>query len=325
MRKWNYLLAITIFCMALVSSQGMMAKKVINGAYQHSGEVNKETALQDNDQRIDLSKCYYKSNEEFGILYPNGNILYKDNNSSEVYITIDDKDCYFVYYPDEDMKIDEVFKGERQLPYISSTDRGVTDPNWSSFRIGVRKTGEITEDEINKIIKESVLPMFEIKKSSTPLVFRYCSRSSYTYHNTDGSGSFISMYVNGEFQTNEDIAKADAKKEAAIRLVLNKEYGNSFVDALGNGKLLVGMPYKLLINKQMNSIRPGISVYKMYVYNNGESGQYKVKIAEIGKTYNGWGSDSGIYYKTYRIWVKNWKITQFREWTNADEILYNSL
>jgi hypothetical protein len=28
---------------------------------------------------------------------------------------------------------------------------------------------------------------------------------------------------------------------------------------------------------------------------------------------------AGIFYNNYRIWVSNYKITQFKEWTNADE------
>ena len=326
MNKKLIIRVLAILMVSMIVPQSAVAKKVVCIGYQYIGEVNKENGPQDNDNKIDLSKCFYEDFRNFRILYSNGNIIKKSIYNYDEYptITIKDKECLFILYPEDmdDMGIQKVVKGEQQLPSLS-TPWGSNDPYHSSFRIGVLNKGNLSEDELNKIIKESVLPMFDIKKSSKALVFRYCNGTELL--DTDGSGPFIGAYINGEYLTNTTIEKDDAKKEAATRQELYKKYGKTYVDAVENGKLLVGMPWKLLINEQMKTIRPGISVYKMYVYNDGESGQYKVKIAVIGKSANGWSSGAGIYYKTYRIWVKNWKITQFREWTKSDEALFKRL
>ena len=112
--------------------------------------------------------------------------------------------------------------------------------------------------------------------------------------------------------------------EKAARPSLNKKYGKANVDAIANAKLLVGMPLKLLVDKDMVYIRQGITVYKMYVFNDGESGQYKVQMY----VYTGYNNPDGtpnVGTLTYRVWVKNWKITQFRNWTNNDEREFNRL
>ena len=326
MNKKSIIRVLVIIMVSMIVPQSAVAKKAICLGYQYNGEVNKEKAPQDNYNKIDLSKCFYENNRNFRILYSNGNILKRNIYNYDEYptITVKGKECLFILYPEYmgDMGIKNVVNGEQQLP-ILQTPWGSTNPYNSSFRIGVLNKGKLSEDELNKIIKESVLPMFDIKKSDKALVFRYCNGTELL--NTDGSGPYIGAYINGKYLTNTTIEKADAKKEEATRQELYKKYGKTYVDAVENGKLRVGMPWRLLINEQMKAIRPGISVYKMYVYNDGESGQYKVKIAVIGKTANGWGSGTGIYYRTYRIWVKNWKITQFREWTKSDEILFNRL
>ena len=96
---------------------------------------------------------------------------------------------------------------------------------------------------------------------------------------------------------------------------LVKKYGKSSVDALNKNTLCVGMPIAMLLEM------PHIKVYKMYVYNGAESGQFKVEIMYKGTAYSGMAAapSAGIFFKTYRIWVSNSKITQFKEWTNADE------
>lgn len=112
----------------------------------------------------------------------------------------------------------------------------------------------------------------------------------------------------------------DKEEKQSKRQALNKKYGKTFVDAIYNCRLLVGMPIKLLINDAS-----WVNVYKMHMYNGGESGDFKVEIMVEGKTTNGWTSGSGVYYRTYRVWVKNWKITQFRDWNKADEREFNRL
>ena len=248
MKKGNYLLTMVILCIALLSSQSMVAKKVFYLDHQYNSEVKIANVPQDDDNKIDLSKCYYRDNQNFGIRYANGNILKMSRNNYDEYptITIKGKDCFFILYPLDmnNMEIEKVIKGERQLPKLS-TPWGSNEPYKSSFRIGVFNKGNLSEDEINNIIKESVLPMFDIEKTSKALVFRYCRDSELL--STDGSGPFISAYINGEYKTNTDIAKADAKQEAELRQKLYKEYGKPYVDAALKGQLIVGTPEKLLL------------------------------------------------------------------------------
>ncbi len=95
---------------------------------------------------------------------------------------------------------------------------------------------------------------------------------------------------------------------------INK-YGRASVEAWMNNKVIVGMSIKFLLEC------PNVTLYKMRVYNNGADGQYKVEIVHSGTAYSGMAAapSAGIFYNNYRIWVSNYKITRFKEWTNADE------
>ena len=97
---------------------------------------------------------------------------------------------------------------------------------------------------------------------------------------------------------------------------LVKKYGKANVDAVVfNHNVRVGMSIKLLMECA------NVVLYKMRVFNGGADGQYKVEIVHSGTAYSGMAAapSAGIFYNNYRIWVSNYKITQFKEWTNADE------
>ena len=91
---------------------------------------------------------------------------------------------------------------------------------------------------------------------------------------------------------------------------LVKKYGKANVDAVVfNHNVRVGMSIKLLMECA------NVILHEMRVFNGGADGQYKVEIIYEG-TYR---NEPGTFCKNYRIWVSNYKITQFKEWTNADE------
>ena len=97
---------------------------------------------------------------------------------------------------------------------------------------------------------------------------------------------------------------------------LVKKYGKANVDAVVfNHNVRVGMSIKLLMECA------NVVLYKMRVFNGGADGQYKVEIVHSGTAYSGMAAapSAGIFYNNYRIWVSNYKITRFKEWTNADE------
>ena len=99
---------------------------------------------------------------------------------------------------------------------------------------------------------------------------------------------------------------------------LVKKYGKANTDkwtfAIADHKVCVGMSIKFLVE-----VSPNVILHKMRVFNGGADGQYKVEMIYEG-TYR---NEPGIFYKNYRIWVSNYKITQFKEWTNADERDWN--
>jgi len=226
----------------------MMAKKVVYLGHRCNSKVNIEQSPQNNDNKIDLSNSFYMDYQNFKILYTNGNIIKRSRANYDEYptISIKDKGCFFILYPMDmgDMGIEKVVKGEQQLPRLS-TPWGNNDPYKSSFRIGVLNIGELSEDEINKIIKESVLPMFDIDKTTKALTFRNCTSTEMM--TTSASGPYIGAFINGKYLTSTEITNATEKKEAEARQILYKEYGKPYVDAALKGQLIVGTPEKLFL------------------------------------------------------------------------------
>lgn len=167
----------------------------------------------------------------------------------------------------------------------------------------------IPDNEVEKLIKEEIIPVYGATNVD---VMPDLAMDGYT----ESLGSFRDgQYISKKTMTAKAWDKEKAREKAA-RPYLNKKYGKAYVDAIANGKLSVGMPLNLLIDSELAYVRQGVTVYKMHVYNDGERGDFKVEIAVAGKTHTG---GPGIYYRMYRIWVNNRKITQFREWTNADD------
>ena len=114
--------------------------------------------------------------------------------------------------------------------------------------------------------------------------------------------------INGSVQNHND--------NLAFYNNLVKKYGKANVDAVVfNHNVRVGMSIKLLMECA------NVVLYKMRVFNGGADGQYKVEIVHSGTAYSGMAAapSAGIFYNNYRIWVSNYKITRFKEWTNADE------
>lgn len=178
-----------------------------------------------------------------------------------------------------------------------------------------RDIQSLSDKEVEQIINKEILPS-------------YGATNVYVVSDIEDDywKNRIGKFEEGHYVSeNTIIAKSvaeEAAKEKAARPSLNKKYGKINVDAIEKGNLRVGMPLNLLIDSELAYIRQGISVYKMRVYNNGERGEFKVEIAVAGKTHTG---GAGIYYRMYRVWVNDKKITQFKEWNKADEREFNLL
>ena len=278
-------------------------------AKQQQEEDNKKK--QEEIKNIIANSPYPNSNyvneNKWQIIFSNGNRLTSFAND-QIFVYLEGKKCFFIVY---EVMMEEV----KPLDMISGKTNQLTLKTKypSSFRMGVFDADDIPEAELHSIIKEQVLPYFSFPQKDVALDFYY-SRDKELYNTEIAGRTYIGCIQNGVYKTKGDIIKDAQKEELANRQELNKKYGKPNVDAIINKRLLVGMPINLLIdNKGMS----WINAYKMYWYNGGESGQIKVEFV-ITK-------DTGIYYRTYRVWFKNKKITQFRDWTKADEREYNRL
>jgi hypothetical protein len=99
------------------------------------------------------------------------------------------------------------------------------------------------------------------------------------------------------------IKKAEQEKQNAAYDTLCKQFGKKYVDAAGNGQIIVGMPEKLMV-----------ATFNAKLY--GQSGN--------SKTYRiyGYGSrerlDGSIYvsgdHHLMTVWVSGGKVTSFRKW-----------
>lgn len=99
------------------------------------------------------------------------------------------------------------------------------------------------------------------------------------------------------------IKKAEQEKQNAAYDTLCKQFGKKYVDAAGNGQIIVGMPEKLMV-----------ATFKAKLY--GQSGD--------SKTYRiyGYGAreklDGSIYvsgdHHLMTVWVSGGKVTSFRKW-----------
>lgn len=260
-----------------------------------------------NGKIVNPNKSYYINDYSWKIDYPNGDQI-RRYSVDKIVVSLKDKKCFFIVYESigDALGVEDVING--------NTNKLILKTKYpSSFRMGVFDADDIPEAELHSIIKEKVLPYFSFPQKDVALDFYY-SRDKEMYNTEIAGRTYIGSIQNGVYKTKGDIIKDAQKEELANRQELNKKYGKANVDAIINKRLLVGMPINLLIdNKGMS----WINAYKMYWYNGGESGQLKVEFV-ITK-------DTGIYYRTYRVWFKNKKITQFRDWTKADEREYNRL
>lgn len=266
-----------------------------------------------NGKIVNPNKSYYINDYSWKIDYPNGDQI-RRYSGDKIVVSLKDKKCFFIVYESigDALGVEDVING--------NTNKLILKTKYpSSFRMGVFDADDIPEAELHSIIKEKVLPYFSFPQKDVAIDFYY-SRDKETYNTRIEERNFISSYGNGIYKTKAGLEKESKKEALAKRQELNKKYGKTYVDAIYNNRLIVGMPIKLLVNDT-----PWVNVYKMHVYNGGESGDFKVVIMVEGKTKNGWTSGSGVYYKKYRIWVKNWKITKFSDWTNVDEREFNRL
>lgn len=209
---------------------------------------------------------------------------------------------HIILYDNGGLAGEDLINGKKDKLYIYGS-------KWeNSKNIGLFGTESLPLQDIYNIIKEKLLPLV------------YVDNDNYLSVYNGSIDNYIGSLSKSGFKTKAQMNQMDKDEKQAKRQALNKKYGKVYVDAINNNKLMVGMPIKLLINDAS-----WVNVYKMYMYNEGESGQFKVDILVEGKASNGWSSGTGVYHRTYRVWVKNWKITQFRNWTNNDEREFNRL
>lgn len=287
-------------------------------AKQQQEEDNKKK--QEEIKNIIANSSYPKSNyvneNKWQIIYPNGNRLTSFAND-QISVYLEGKKCFFIVY---EVMMEEV----KPLDMISGKTNQLTLKTLypSSFRMGVFDADSIPEAELHKIIKETVLPMFSFPQKDVAIDFYY-SRDKQLYSTEIEERNLISLYRNGIYKTKAELEKESEKEALAKRQEFNKKYGKTFVDAIYNGRLLVGMPLNLITDSQIS----WATAYKMHYYNNGESGDVKIVIHVVEKTMSsGWGgASSGVYTRTYRAWLQNHKITKFRDWNNMDEREFNRL
>ena len=101
----------------------------------------------------------------------------------------------------------------------------------------------------------------------------------------------------------EEIENENNKKAKYNEMV--RKWGKASVDAWLQSKVCVGMSVKFLA--EMNDVE----IYKLRVYNGGSDGEFKVEIACM--------NSNGIWKNKYRIWVSNYKITRFKDWSREDD------
>ena len=292
------------------------AQYYIASCYYYGNNVDKnvDTALSwiiksANQGNIKAKKLQEEYNKQYGSYYNNSNDWRIVNPEytmmgigKHIKIYFKGENYHIILYDNGGSKGEELINGKKDKLYIYGS-------NWeNSNNIGIFGAESLPLQDIYKIIKEKLLPLVYVDND------KYLSVYNGSIENYIGSVS------KSGFKTKAQMDQMDKEEKQSKRQALNKKYGKTFVDAIYNCRLLVGMPIKLLINDAS-----WVNVYKMHMYNGGEYGDFKVEIMVEGKTTNGWTSGSGVYYRTYRVWVKNWKITQFRNWNKADEREFNRL
>lgn len=185
-------------------------------------------------------------------------------------------------------------------------------------------TDGLNSSQIANLIKEQILSVVPLKRETN--MISHVTRFENDRFREDET--IIGTYREGKYESKkEKISKdnaATAAQEKKNREYLIKTYGKTYYDAICQGKLLVGMPIGLCIDSRI----PWATVYKMHYYNDGESGDVKIVIYVTRKNIaNGWGGtlESGVYTRTFRAWLKNHKITKFRDWNNMDQLEFNGL
>lgn len=252
-----------------------------------------------NGKVINPNQTYYLNSGDWQIVNPE---YYMMGIGKNVKITFKGENYRIILYDNGGSAGEELINGEKDKLYIYGS-------KWeNSNYIGIFGVDSLPLQDIYKIIKEKLLPLV------------YVDNDDYLSVYNGSKDNYIGSLSKSGFKTKVQMNQMDKDREQAKRQALIKKYGKVYVDAINNNKLMVGMPIKLLINDAS-----WVNVYKMYMYNNGESGQFKVDILVEGTASNGWFSGAGVYHRTYRVWVKNWKITQFRNWTNSDEREFKGL
>ena len=263
-------------------SEGRVWDYEYNQGYKVTYPDGSYASNKTNGKIIKNNTSYYIDDYSWKIDYPNGDQI-RRYSGDKIVVSLKDKKCFFIVYESigDALGVEDVINGNTNKLIIKTKY-----PN--SFRMGVFDADDIPEAELHSIIKEKVLPYFSFPQKDVAIDFYY-SRDKETYNTRIEERNFISSYGNGIYKTKAGLEKESEKEALAKRQELNKKYGKTYVDAIYNNRLIVGMPIKLLVNDT-----PWVNVYKMHVYNGGESGDFKVVIMVEGKTKNGWTSGSGV-------------------------------
>lgn len=186
-------------------SQGVMAKKVVYLGHQYKGDVNKENEIDD------PTHSYYASDNDWRIVYPNGDVLEPKNE--DIILHLKDKDYFFVIYGNA-LNIKDVVNGKQQR--LTLQERG-------SFKVGCFKCRDISDDALNQIITTTFLPMFDIPETNAALTF-YRSYDLETLRTEEGE-HYLSNYYKGKYITHSEEKKEKEKTLTADRNKFKAKYG----------------------------------------------------------------------------------------------------
>ena len=223
----------------------------------------------------------------------------KTNNKGEIY----SKCAYSFQKTFNDYKV--VFKGPRVSGAYSDTDIYYKNGNMYRGSVNIAYNNDTTLYTDPRIVALGVPTglSYESIESVTPYSGRVIT----------ATGKIIEIYKDGKKLDDFDFAQAIAEEEGELRLEQEKlerqkqglleaesKYGKKNVDALMNGKIIIGMPEDLLIGGVNYHILPYLSI--SLSIDHGSS-----------KCYDLWkiGSDGNIFDPDYAgyVWVTDGKVS----------------
>lgn len=177
------------------------------------------------------SKTYPKFEKECSLLkYPNGTKIEVKDSETHVYIPHNNENLHFTIYcaNQDSLNIPHVISGKQRLLRLI--------PKSSSFRVGYDWRRDLSDEELNRIITESFLPLFDILDDEA-LYFRY---------GTGDGGNYIGYYYKGKYTTYSDKKKEEENKkkeeENALRADRNKFKAKYGFDPISGSAFKVGRP-----------------------------------------------------------------------------------